>query len=123
VEAIIRKGLPAQTPHTLTSADCLRAELDSIRSHGFAVDDQENEIGVRCAGAPVFDYTGAVVGAISVSGPASRITWGRSVQLGPLVRDAALEVSKRIGYQPQAEGKRKHGTPAAGEMAKMEGET
>jgi DNA-binding IclR family transcriptional regulator len=61
-------------------------------------DDQENQIGVRCVGAPIFDYTTKVIGAISVSGPANRLSKERSLELGPLVRDAALEVSRRMGY-------------------------
>jgi len=54
-------------------------------------------MGVRCVGAPIFDYTTNVVGAISVSGPANRMSKERSLELGPLIREAALEVSRRIG--------------------------
>ena len=97
VEEIISRGLPPRTPHTVASAEALRAELQRVRAQGFAVDDQENEMGVRCVGAPVFDYTARVIGAISVSGPASRISPERSLELGPLVRDAASEVSRRMG--------------------------
>ena len=98
VEEIIREGLPARTPHTITSSQALHAELERVRAQGFAIDDQENEMGVRCVGAPIFDYTTRVVGAISVSGPANRMSKERSLELGPLVRDAALEISKRMGY-------------------------
>lgn len=98
VEEIIREGLPARTPYTITSPEALYAELARVRAQGFAIDDQENELGVRCVGAPVFDYTTKVVGAISVSGPADRMTRERSLELGPVVRDAALEVSRRMGY-------------------------
>jgi len=98
VEEIIREGTPAQTLYTLTSPQTLLAELERVRAQGFATDDQENEIGVRCVGAPIFDYTTKVIGAISVSGPANRLTKGRCLELGPLVRDAALKVSRRMGY-------------------------
>ncbi|UCC64220.1 MAG: IclR family transcriptional regulator [Anaerolineae bacterium] len=100
VEEIIREGLSARTPHTLTTPEALRAELECVRAQGFATDDQENEIGVRCASAPIFDYTGKVIAAISVSGPASRVTRERSIELGPLVKEAAQQVSRRMGYQP-----------------------
>jgi IclR family acetate operon transcriptional repressor len=100
VDGIIAKGLPRRTSHTLTTPERLRDELERVRSKGFATDDQENELGVRCTGAPIFDYTGKVVGAISVSGPAGRITQESSLEMGPLVKDAALEISRRMGYQP-----------------------
>jgi IclR family acetate operon transcriptional repressor len=98
VEEIIHEGTPARTPYTITSAQALRAELERVHAQGFATDDQENEIGVRCVGAPIFDYTTKVIGAISVSGPANRMSKEWSLELGPLVRDAALEVSRRMGY-------------------------
>jgi DNA-binding IclR family transcriptional regulator len=97
VEEIIRAGLPARTPHTITSPAGLRAELERVRAQGYAIDDQENELGVRCVGAPIFDYTGKVIGAISVSGPANRMTLERSLDLAPWVRDTAQMISKRMG--------------------------
>jgi IclR family acetate operon transcriptional repressor len=100
VDEIARDGLPARTPYTLTSAEALLAELELVRTQGFAIDEQENEEGVRCAGAPIFDYSRKVIGAISVSGPASRLTRKRSIEIGPLVRDAASEISRRMGFQP-----------------------
>ena len=97
VEEVMGEGLPARTPHTITSPQRLRTELERVCAQGFAIDDQENEMGVRCVGAPIFDYTTNVVGAISVSGPANRMSKERSLELGPLIREAALEVSRRIG--------------------------
>jgi len=104
VEEITRDGLPARTPYTLTSPEALHAELDLVRAQGFALDDQENEEGVRCAGAPIFDYTGKVIGAVSVSGPSSRLTRQRSIEIGSLASDAASEISRRMGYQPRPQG-------------------
>jgi IclR family acetate operon transcriptional repressor len=102
IDAVIGKGLPARTPFTLISPEILRDELGHIRVEGFAIDDQENELGVRCAGAPVFDYSGKVIGAISVSGPASRISRERCLELGPVVSEAAQEVSRRMGFRVQS---------------------
>lgn len=101
VEEIIAKGLPKRTSHTLTTPESLREELARVRSQGLATDDQENELGVRCTGAPIFDYTAKVVGAISVSGPAGRMTKERVIEIGPQVRQAALEISRRMGHQPR----------------------
>ncbi len=97
IEEIIRAGLPARTLHTITSPEGLLRELEQVRAQGYAIDDQENELGVRCVGAPIFDYIGKAVGAISVSGPANRMTLERSLELAPWVRDTALAVSKRMG--------------------------
>lgn len=100
VEEIARAGLPKRTPYTITSPEALHAELEHVKSQGFAIDEQENEEGVRCAGAPIFNYTGKVIGAISVSGPASRLTRKRSIEIGSQASAAALEISKRMGYRP-----------------------
>ncbi|UUU29429.1 IclR family transcriptional regulator [Streptomyces sp. CA-210063] len=62
-----RVGMPARTEHTITGLDALRAELDRVRAQGFALDEEENEIGVRCLGAPVRDAKGAIVGGVSIS--------------------------------------------------------
>jgi DNA-binding IclR family transcriptional regulator len=97
VEQIVGAGLPARTPHTISSPDALHTELERVRAQGYAIDDQENEPGVCCVGAPVFDYTTKVIGAISVSGPASRVTRERSLELAPLVRQMALALSKKMG--------------------------
>jgi IclR family acetate operon transcriptional repressor len=76
----------------------MRVELARVRLQGFAVDAEENEIGVWCVGAPVFDYTSDVVGALSVSGPTRRMSRERCIELGPLVHDSAWRVSRRMGY-------------------------
>ena len=65
--------LPQRTPRTLTSADALAAELRTIRAHGYAVDDQENEPGIVCLAVPVFLTSPTrPSGAVSVSAPVSR---------------------------------------------------
>ncbi len=98
IDEIILAPLTARTARTITSARELAAELERIRQQGFAIDDEENEIGVCCVGAPVFDYMAAPVAAVSISGPITRMSRERCVTLGPMVRDAALTVSRRIGY-------------------------
>ena len=70
------------------------------------MDDIENEEGIRCVGAPVFDHTGRVCAGISVAGPAARVTADRFEELGPLVRESALMISARLGYRPPEDGAR-----------------
>jgi IclR family acetate operon transcriptional repressor len=69
-----------------------------VRQRGYSTDEVENEEGIRCVGAPVFDHTGIVCAGISVAGPATRVTPERTPELGRLVQTAALSISRRIGY-------------------------
>jgi len=62
------------TSKTLASADELMGALERVRRRGFSVDDEEMELGTRCVGAPVFDSSKGAIAAVSVSGPASRLT-------------------------------------------------
>lgn len=101
VAAVIAAGLPARTPRTITDEASLRAELDWIRSVGYAVDDVENEADIRCVAAPVFSAAGDVCAALSVAGPTSRVTSERVEDLAVHVRRAAEQVTKRLGGRPR----------------------
>ncbi len=94
---VLAAGLPARTPSTLTTPALLRAELSSVRALGYAVDDVENERDIRCVAAPVFGHTGTVLTAISVSGPASRVTHERLPELAGQVMGAARALTERLG--------------------------
>ena len=73
VEALLeRTGLPARTPRTTTDRDRFLAELDAVARQGYATDDGEEEIGVRCLAVPVFGV-GDGVAAVSVSAPEGRL--------------------------------------------------
>ncbi len=73
VESIIDyHGLPKRTPHTITDRDTLFEELETIRTQGYATDDEERAQGVRCVAAAVTTPDEAVIGSISVSFPATR---------------------------------------------------
>ncbi|MDR7416272.1 MAG: IclR family transcriptional regulator [Armatimonadota bacterium] len=100
VEEIIRRhGLPQRTPNTITDPKQLFEELSLIRARGFSIDNVENEEGIRCVGAPIFDHTGAVAGAVSVSGSVATISLERARrELGPLVREAAERISRELGW-------------------------
>lgn len=87
-------------PATITNADALHTHLARIRSQGYALDDEEHEPGVRCLAAPVFDYLGAVISSIGISGPTVRITPERIPALAEHVIRAAYALSLDLGYQP-----------------------
>lgn len=95
-EALMRRmPLRQFTPYTLTDRRQLQAALEDIRTRGYATDDEEIVEGVRCVGAPVLDSEGKVLGAISIAGPAVRMTRERLALLGPEVAATA----QRIGVQ------------------------
>lgn len=97
--AILAPPLEVRTPRTLTG-DALLAELDRVRRQGFAVDDEENETGVRCLAAPVLTSAGEPVGAVSVSGPADRLSRERATETAPEVVGLAAEIARRLGHRP-----------------------
>jgi len=97
VARVVAAGLAPRTENTITDAETLRRDMATVRHRGYSVDDVENEDGVRCAGAPIFDHQNRVVASISVAGPAYRMTRERIKALGPEIRDAADEVSRRLG--------------------------
>lgn len=86
------------TKKTLGSVDELLADLDKVRNRGWAIDDEEAEIGHRCIGAPIYDYRGDIIAAISASGPTSILTEDRIESVAQYVRKQALEISKSMGY-------------------------
>ncbi|MGB0682090.1 MAG: IclR family transcriptional regulator domain-containing protein [Magnetovibrionaceae bacterium] len=92
-----RHGLPKYTEFTLDTPAKLREDLDKARAQGFALDDQENAIGLRCVAAPVFDELGRPLAALSLSGPMARITDKRVPILGSMVIHFAKEVTKILG--------------------------
>lgn len=92
--------LEAFTPNTITERDALLIELERIREQGYAIDDIEGEEDVRCVGAPIFDRVGRPFAAMSLSGPAFRLSVERLHELSSLVVDATQRVSHRMGYDP-----------------------
>ncbi len=85
------------TPRTITDAAALERDVALVRRRGYAVDNVEVEDGVACYAAPVLDFRGVPVAAISCAGPAGRIL-PREETLGPLVAATASALSRRLGY-------------------------
>jgi IclR family acetate operon transcriptional repressor len=92
-----QRGLRRLTATTLTNPQNLQQELGVIRARGYAIDDQEHLVGLRCVAASIFDENGEAVAAISASGPAARIGTERIAFLGDLVRRVAGNVSRDFG--------------------------
>lgn len=98
---IDRHGLARMTARTVTDAGFLRADLSAARARGYAIDDEEHAVGLRCVAAPIFNEHGDPVGAVSLSGPMARITDARIAALGGLVGRAAERIMAEIGGNPQ----------------------
>lgn len=97
-DAMLNMGLLQDfTASTINDPVELKEHLDMVRSRGFAVDDQEHEEGIRCVASVVWDYKGEIAGAISVSGPALRISGERVNEMGALVKDVCQRLSKSLG--------------------------
>lgn len=95
VRAIVgRTGMAANTPHTITDPDALLAELEAVRERGYALDDEEQELGVRCVAVSLGDVPAPA--AISVSGPSGRLTHEAIEDVVPMVRRAADRLTEVI---------------------------
>ncbi len=101
---LLRKGLPEFTPGTITKPDRLFAELDTVRTRGWAFDDEERYAGMRCIAAPVFNAYGDAVAGISVSGPTARFTAQGISLFSAAVRRAAADLTERIGGSTERGG-------------------
>ncbi len=91
-------GLAGRTKNTITDPEELMRHLSFIRENGYAIDDEENEEGIRCVAAPIRDGAGRVEAAMSISGPTTRITMERiETELKALVRETANNISVQLG--------------------------
>lgn len=90
-------GLRRFTVRTVVDPDALLADLAAVRRRGWSIDNEEHADGLRCVGAAVHNEHGDVIGAISISGPTVRLTDERLGELGPMVKRAASEITRRVG--------------------------
>jgi len=96
--------LKAFTRETLTSIPLILSDLRRVRGQGYALDNEEDALGMRCIGAPVFDQNGAVVAAISLTAPVQRLPESDFGPVAGQVIESANQISGRLGYisAPQA---------------------
>jgi IclR family KDG regulon transcriptional repressor len=96
-EIIEKRGLPKHTEHTITDAGLFMNELKNVKEQGYALDLEENEQGITCIAAPIFDHTEQVVASLSISGTSLRMTEERLDDLKERVMEAGRNISKRLG--------------------------
>jgi DNA-binding IclR family transcriptional regulator len=97
-EIIARRGLSRFTASTITTQEGLGRELDHVRERGYAIDDEESAVGLRCVGCPIRDEGDRVVAAISVSAPSQRLSVAEAKRMAPAVRQVADAISRRLGW-------------------------
>lgn len=92
--------LSRYTSKTIIDPDVLAKHLRRVAELGYAVNDEEIDVGVKCVGAPIRDYTQQIVGAVSISAPTMRFSATRmKKELIPLVKEAADSISAKLGYR------------------------
>lgn len=96
--AVLGQPMEKYTEHTLTDKKLLAAHLAEIRKKGLSVDDEEIELGLCCIAAPIFDASGTVTAAISISGPKTRLSDDRLESLSKNLRKATRAISQQLGY-------------------------
>ena len=94
------RGLTRNNENTITSIRKLKQQMTQIRLAGYAIEDEEGEIGCRCVGAPVFDHSGNVISAISVAGTTAQVRSEDFTYFGHLVRQTASDISEALGFIP-----------------------
>jgi IclR family acetate operon transcriptional repressor len=107
VEAIIKQpgqhgqhgqsGLKKLTPKTITTHAAFLRELEKVRAQGYAIDDEENSLGVRCVAAPVFDSLGRVAASVGVSGATTQNDRAHLPKVAELVKATARKISQQLG--------------------------
>ncbi len=96
-EVVTKHGLERETNGSSDVASKLHAELDRTRSRGFALDDEEFAVGLRCIAAAILDEHGAAQGALSIAGPVARLTDERLPKLGEIVAATGKAVTREFG--------------------------
>ncbi len=92
-------SLEKKTEHTITTWPEFNQEIEAIRKVGYAMDEEENELGVKCIGVAILDYSGLPVGAISISGPTQRMSKEKIDTIKEEILDVKKEISKELGFE------------------------
>jgi DNA-binding IclR family transcriptional regulator len=99
LDVVLQQEFPALTGQTLTNEGALRSMLSVYCEQGYATAMSELEIGLMATAAPIFNYTGEPIAALSIVGPSIRVDEARLHQLGQEVRAAAATISYQLGYR------------------------
>lgn len=101
-----QKGMPKHTENTITDQESFMVELKQIRNQGYGIEFEENEPGITCIAAPIFDNRGEITAAVSISGPSIRMTEDRLEELKTYITRTGEKISSRLGYRKGVEQER-----------------
>jgi DNA-binding IclR family transcriptional regulator len=97
IETIAKQqGLKKRTPKTISSVGKLLADLEQVRENGYAVDDEENSLGARCLGAPIFDAMGGVTASLGASGTLTQVDEANTPRILDALKDTARKISRQL---------------------------
>lgn len=97
IELLVKQqGLKKRTPKTIVTMTKLLADLEHVKHEGYAVDDEENSLGARCLGAPVFDAMGNVAAALGASGTLTQVDEANMTRIVEALKDTARRVSRQL---------------------------
>jgi len=101
---VTSQRLPQYTSNTITTREHLLDEIEITRQRGYAVDNEENEPGIRCVAAPIRNFSGTVIASMSISGPSFRISKDRIPEFADLVMAICNDISHYLGYRKKSTG-------------------
>src|SRR3954468_882875 len=96
---VAERPLEKRTPKTITTLPRLLKELERVRNLGYAVDDEENNLGARCLGAPVFNQHGAIEASLGLSGTINQVNSETMPRIVEALKDAARHLSMQLGHR------------------------
>lgn len=104
LELFLRQnGMPATTANTITTPEAFHAFLTNVRDSGYAIEDEEGELGIRCIAAPIFDSHGRIAAALSVTALRNELPSVAFQAIGSKLQDSALFISRQLGYDKDKE--------------------
>jgi IclR family transcriptional regulator, acetate operon repressor len=95
-----QSGMERRTPKTITTQPRLLKELEKIRAQGYAIDDEENNLGARCVAAPIFDDRSSIEASLGLSGTTQQVSPQTMPRILEALKDAARHISMGMGYRP-----------------------
>ena len=96
---VAEQPMERRTPKTITTLPRLLKELEKVRTQGYAVDDEENNLGARCVGAPVFNQQGLIEASLGLSGTINQVNAQTMPRILEALKDAARHISMQLGYR------------------------
>jgi DNA-binding IclR family transcriptional regulator len=97
IENVVRQqGLKKRTPKTITTVSKLLVDLEHVKQSGYAVDDEENSLGARCLGAPIFDAMGNVAAALGASGTLTQVDEANMPRMIEALKETARRVTRQL---------------------------